>query len=180
MAVMPNAHTSQRLPYASSSLRPGFFTISGAIQFGEPMHVPRLPKVVRMFRVKPKSHSFTSPSVVNKILLPRISRWIMWFLCKWMTALTVSLNMNAICSSGKRLFSACSLRMKSTVDPPSQYWIKHTTTTKKTWEHKPQMNRNYLLEHCFQNDLSNKKICSPHTERPKTLLNLIALNWLIY
>ncbi|KAI9586120.1 hypothetical protein GQX74_001967 [Glossina fuscipes] len=50
------------------------WTTSGAIQHGEPMQVPRLPKVESTSRDKPKSHNLIRPSLVTRILSPRISR----------------------------------------------------------------------------------------------------------
>eukprot|EP00962_Isochrysis_galbana_P019736 scaffold5748_cov124-Isochrysis_galbana.AAC.4 len=75
MAVIPTPHTSTLTSYLPSSV-PDCASVSGAIQWGVPIIVPRLDIVLYSCAATPKSASFTSPPRVSRMLAALISRWM--------------------------------------------------------------------------------------------------------
>ena len=82
IAVMPNDQMSDLESYVFFGSWSHAIT-SGAIQYGVPMKVLRLPMVLSSWALTPKSTSFTSAFEVRSTFCPFISRWITLALCKW-------------------------------------------------------------------------------------------------
>uniref|UniRef100_A0A8W7P1Q7 Uncharacterized protein n=1 Tax=Anopheles coluzzii TaxID=1518534 RepID=A0A8W7P1Q7_ANOCL len=107
--MMPSDQMSTFLPYC---LR---VTTSGAIQYGVPTIVCRFSSP-SMLAQKPKSVTFTEPSMPSSTLSDLMSRWMMPFACRKLTASSTSRQTAAIWRS----FITVSVTT-SVSGPPSMY-----------------------------------------------------------
>mmetsp|Transcript_22047 Transcript_22047/g.70395 ORF Transcript_22047/g.70395 Transcript_22047/m.70395 type:complete len:210 (-) Transcript_22047:2328-2957(-) len=129
MAVMPAPQMSTLVSYLPSS-GPDCESVSGAIQCGVPIIVPRFDMVCCSCATMPRSASLTVPSEASSTLAALMSRWItLRSTCMYSSARRTPRQMPATHGSSK---PRPTLRITSRVEPASQNSIT-THSVDRIW-----------------------------------------------